>query len=463
MRVFALQTSIFFCALLVLFTSCKKFVVVEPGSNLIEAKDVFSNDKTALSAVSGVYTFMRSNFFVFPNGGLSLNGGLASDEIYPTSSSSAALAFYQNQLVSNNTSVSTYFYNHAYKVIYHANTIMEGMAASLLADTLKNQIRGEMLTIRSMMFFYLVNLFGDVPLITHTHFEENAKKGRAISTEVYSQIIADLTEAKGLLSERYPSTGKGRINLWTATSLLARVYLYQKDWEKAEQQASLVISSGGYSLIPSTNLSNVFTKNSAETIWEMPGANEFNVTGEGSFFIPGSTSVRPTYALTPFLVGRFETGDCRKNSWLGKNTVSGIEYWYPLKYKQNNVSGNGNLNEYQIIFRLAELYLIRAESRAQQGNLSGAMEDANMLRKRAGISELVSDNQHDILTIIEKENQIEFFAEWGHRWLDLKRTGKADIVLGPIKGGNWQSTDVLWPIPLTELTYNPNLDQNPGY
>jgi hypothetical protein len=111
--------------------------------------------------------------------------------------------------------------------------------------------------------------------------------------------------------------------------------------------------------LPTANIGNVFLKNSNETLWEMPGANDKNPTGEAANFIPGSQTVRPTYALTNQLLSAFETGDIRKSTWLGKNTVSGIDYWYPAKYKQNSITANGVSTESQIVFRLAELYLIR--------------------------------------------------------------------------------------------------------
>jgi hypothetical protein len=58
---------------------------------------------------------------------------------------------------------------------------------------------------------------------------------------------------------------------------------------------------------------------------------------------------------------------------------------------------------------------------------------------------------------------VELFTEWGHRWFDLKRTGRSEAVLGPLKGASWQSSDVLYPVPLDELQRNVYLQQNPGY
>jgi hypothetical protein len=120
-----------------------------------------------------------------------------------------------------------------------------------------------------------------------------------------------------------------------------------------------------------------------------------------------------------------------------------------------------------MVFRLAEQYLIRAEARAQQDNLIEAISDLDVLRNRAGISLIKNTtpgiSKTNLLLAIEKERQVELFAEWGHRWLDLKRTNRADIVLAPTKS-KWSKDDTLYPIPTSEFNKNPRLgDQNPGY
>jgi hypothetical protein len=100
----------------------------------------------------------------------------------------------------------------------------------------------------------------------------------------------------------------------------------------------------------------------------------------------------------------------------------------------------------------------------KQNRLKDAIADINRIRQRAGLDPLdVSASIQEVTEVLIREKQIEFLAEWGHRWLDLKRWGLADRVLAPIKGDGWQPTDQLWPIPATELGRNPNLNQNEGY
>ncbi len=115
-----------------------------------------------------------------------------------------------------------------------------------------------------------------------------------------------------------------------------------------------------------------------------------------------------------------------------------------------------------MVLRFAELYLIRAEARANQDNLEGAIDDLNEIRSRAGLPDLLDTlTKDEVLLAIEKERKLELFTEWGHRWLDLKRTGRALTVLSVTKP-EITETDLLYPIPLAAMNTNPNLEQNPG-
>ncbi|MNL53547.1 SusD family protein [compost metagenome] len=112
---------------------------------------------------------------------------------------------------------------------------------------------------------------------------------------------------------------------------------------------------------------------------------------------------------------------------------------------------------------MAEQYLIRAEARAEQGDLIGAKEDLDKIRTTAGLTGTTALSKQDILDAILKERRVEFFTEQGHRFFDLKRANALDAALAPVKAG-WNPTDQLLPLPESELTLNPNLNpQNPGY
>ncbi|WP_316930081.1 RagB/SusD family nutrient uptake outer membrane protein [Gillisia sp. Hel_I_29] len=149
--------------------------------------------------------------------------------------------------------------------------------------------------------------------------------------------------------------------------------------------------------------------------------------------------------------------------WLGYSEP--VDAYFPHKYKIRN-SSDFPIVEYSMVFRLAEQYLIRAEAKFQQNDISAGLEDLNVLRDRAGIGSLSLDNinteEEELIAIILEERRRELFAEWGHRWLDLKRTEMAEKVLGDNKP-SWEQTNLLFPIPQEERLKNPNLSQNPGY
>ena len=85
-----------------------------------------------------------------------------------------------------------------------------------------------------------------------------------------------------------------------------------------------------------------------------------------------------------------------------------------------------------------------------------------MIRIRASLSGTIANDKASLLKTIEQERRMELFMEWGHRWLDLKRWNKATIILAPIKA-EWQPTDILYPIPESQILNDPNIKQNPGY
>lgn len=445
-----------------IFTNCKKFIEIPLPQNQILTQNLFSDDSTAKAAVNGLYSqMMRGNALLF-TGSLSVFPGLSADEISNTATSNVYDQFYTNSLVpTENTQIYNGIWKNGYSYIYQANAIIEGIGNSQgMSEVIKRQLSGEVKFIRALCYFYLINLYGDVPLVTTTDYEGNAIKARSLIAEVYKQIITDLTAAKSVLQNSYPSGGKVRVNKLAAAALLARVYLYTKDWAGAESEASEVINSGVYNL--GGNLSNVFKANSSETILEfMPVSTTIN-TYEGFIFIPTtSATAKPTFTLSSFLLNSFEANDIRKVNWVRSKAISGTNYYYPFKYTVR--SGGAPYNEHIIMLRLAEQYLIRAEARAQQNNLSGGQSDLNVVRNRAGLPNTNANSQSTLIMAIEQERKIELFCELGHRWFDLKRTSRSDAVFGINKAPNWQSTDELYPIPQNEIDTNPFLTQNPGY
>lgn len=441
-----------------LLISCKKFATVDPPDNLIISNTAFTSDASATATVIGIYSEMMNSTQQFSAGYTTLFAGMSADELYyytPGTNDEIVT----NQISPSNQTIASAFWQRAYKYIYTANLCMEGLSkSSSLSPSVKNTLLGEAKFIRAFCYFHLVNLYGGVPLITTSDYRVNATLPRSPVPDVYNLIKQDLIDAQNLLTAAYLSTDRIRPNRWTATALLARVYLYNEDWTNAENQASSIINSGMYSL--PTNLNQVFVRTSPETIWQLQTVNPSNNTWEGNLILPASTSATPTYLFTTSLLNDFEPGDQRRSAWVASRIFQSQTLYYPYKYK---VQTGSTQNEYYIVFRLAEQYLIRGEARAKQNNISGALTDLNVIRSRASLSSSTASDQSSLLSAIEHERRIEFLAEWGHRWFDLKRTNRADVVLGALKPATWQPTDKLWPLPLSELNLNPALTQNAGY
>ncbi|WP_169719407.1 RagB/SusD family nutrient uptake outer membrane protein [Olivibacter sitiensis] len=445
---------------------CKQTIEVETSSNLIQQKAVFENEQTAFAALSGLYTRMFALNLSLANGGVTVYAGLSADELENNAGDERYDFFYNNALLTNNSVIETNFWSAAYTCIYHANAIIAGLEDSnALTDVAKQPLIGEAKFIRAFFFFYLVNLFGDVPLTIYTDYRKNSLMARTPSDQVYEQITLDLLEAKHSIAEGYPNGLRGRPNKMAASALLARTYLYRGEWQKAEVEASAVINSALYALEP--DLDKVFLSESPEAIWQLARTNAN--TAEASIFIPSSSSVLPTLSLSDSFIEGFEPGDARKSNWVAVNIFDSTPYYYPYKYKSRT---SVPLAENLIMLRLAEQYLIRAEAKAQLDRVAEAIEDINAVRDRArsmethGTSPLPkiasSLSKTEVMKAIEHERKVELFAEWGHRWFDLKRYNKIDVVLAGQKNG-WQPYKALFPIPLAQIQLNPYLLQNIGY
>jgi hypothetical protein len=483
------------------FSGCTKLIETPPPSESIAESNVYTIDATAISVLNGIYISMNANGQPFQgNRSIAFLSGLSVDELtlYRGFTSGLYYSYYTNNLsqaLGTATISGGECWSPLYNYIFRCNAAIEGLHTSTsLTPGIKPQLLGEAMFLRAFYYFYLVNLYGDVPLALTTDPEVNTLLSRSPKSAVYEQIIADLLEAEELLSTNFlngtltgTTTERVRPTRWAATALLARIYLYTGDWANAEAKATEVINYNTlFSLLP---LNNVFLKNSKEAIWQLqPTAITFNTQEAQTMVIPQTgptTATNPVY-LSKNLLNSFETGDRRAvyGNWIDttiykinatlKDTVA-----YVNKYKFNlqdatitTNSGTTNMKEYFMVFRLGEQYLIRAEARAQQGNISGSHSDVNDIRNRAFLipKPVTVGDKTELLAAILHERQVELFCEWGHRWLDLKRTGKIDEMMKDItplkaKGVNvWKTYQQMYPLPLvSDIQRGPNLLQNEGY
>lgn len=451
--------SLFF--LLLIASACSDFIEIDPPKTEIVNETVFSSDASATAAIRGIYSLMMAN----PNfaaGGMEEYTGIAGDEFICYSIRNEPVQFFQNAVNPRNGDLFQYFWSEPYKQINNANSIIEAVERSAgMTAAGKRQIEGEARFVRAFCHFYIAALFGNIPYITTTSYQSNSKAEQLEFHDVLTRIETDLLGARELLSDDFSYSNNERIqpNRGAATAMLARLYLYLEQWDKAEAMSSELIDDPRYSLL--TDLNGVFLANSNEAIWQLrpvvPGTN----APQGQLFImtgaPNGFSRR--VSITPGLMSAFETDDLRKQDWTATVTKTTGSWDYIHKYK---VRLGETVTEYAMILRLAEQYLIRAEARVHLGDLEGAKADINVIRSRAGLPNTTASDEGTLLLAIEHERRIELCGEFGHRWLDMKRTGRLDAVMSAVKP-DWQTTDEFFPIPDSEILLNPNLSQNAGY
>ncbi|MBB5438137.1 hypothetical protein HDC92_001812 [Pedobacter sp. AK017] len=441
--------------------SCKKFIANDPPKNSLVPASVFQNPDLATAALLGIYQQMATSGFSSNDASsISTVCGLTADEFI--GHSPVLQIAYQNLIIPENQTI-TGIWTGIYTRLYDANALLEGLnSANAIATPIKSQLQGEAYFIRAFCYYYLVNLYGDVPLILTANYKANSSSPKIPADKIYTQILADLQMAANLLGENYPKNERVRANKAATQALLARVYLYLGDWENAEKYSTLVINrSSTYKLLA---LDAIFLKSSQESIWQlMPNPN---ANSPASFLIiPGTAAPSQASLRSDFATQAFETGDQRKTAWVKSMMANGVTYYYPYKYRAV-IAANTPVTEYTMVLRLAEQVLIRAEARARQNKLSDAIDDLDLIRNRATLPLIKNTSpgisQNDLLDAITRERRVELFGEWGDRWFTLKRTNKLNATLTGLKP-NWKSNYVLFPIPFAELKNNTSIKQNEGY
>lgn len=439
----------YICGLMLVFAACSKFVATPVPANAITPAAAFSSDGSATATLLGAYSsVLNTESAVYED------AALFSDELLYSTATGAALDAMNNTY--DNT-VDYSFFSNYYRTIYDCNTILEGLRSSnTLSDSVATMVKGESEFLRGFSHLRLMAFYGNVPLIMSTDVTVTALEPNTARAQILDSIVADLKDAYAVLPATYPTADRVRANKWAAGALLAAAYLYTGDWADAEAVSGQVIASGVYSL--PTDLTTVFLKGSNETIWQIWEQNGY--TGMGGTWLPTTTTLI-YYYVRPGVLSAFETGDKRMTAWLRAGTGGASNLYYPYKYKQRTIV-SGTSSEDVVVLRLAEQYLIRAEARAHQGNVSGGLADLNVIRQRAGLAASTVSTADSLLSAVEKERRIELLCEDGHRWFDLNRTGRTAYWLAPVKP-TWQAKDTLLPYPQTILLANPKLQQNPGF
>lgn len=445
------------------FCSCNSFLQLDTPRHELSAAAVFQNDEAADGAMAGIYAALRNNrdnyFSSGGNSSITRLGSILSDEMVYHGTNVNSQAFYAGDILPDNIFVYN-LWESLYKTIYAANAVAEGVEGNgALTPALADRLLGEALFLRSFAHFYLVNLFGEIPLVLTTDYQKNRVLRRSPVDVIYRQMVTDLEKARILLPDDYGHANNERVraNKWVAAALLARVCLYQEDWSGAEKYATeLIANTTLFSITDQPG--EVFLKNNQEAIWQLfiPAGQAGETYEMFGNVIPVTNQIAPPdFAFSAAIQAAFEEGDQRLSLWTGQFIPrnSDTPYRYPYKYKVVSSPAGTAKKEYSTVLRLAEQYLLRAEARLALGNIAGCRDDLNVIRSNHGhLPETLTNDTGELSEHLRRERQAEFFYEWGHRWLDRKRWG--------IETG----TNRLLPVPEKELLANPFLlPQNPGY
>lgn len=470
------------------FSSCSDFLEQNPQTDLSE-NDFYKTADDILSAVNGAYSSLQEgdiygNWYVF--------GEIPSDNTRNQLSGSVTTQnefdqFYidtQNSMIAN-------FWKAAYKVINRTNTILGRIDGIEINTELANRYKLECKFIRALMYFNLVRVYGDVPLVLkEISISESYDILREPKENVYNQIIADLKEAQGL-PVSYSTAEDGRATQGAAKALLANVYMTLHKYAEAETILAEIINSGRYSLLENTpgslnidGYKNVFSPvnhNSKEGIFEIQFlkggygegsnyANNFAPENSGTNVVAvGGTGGNNIPEMD--IYNAYEEGDLRRDFSMSlgyydnRKNNEWVESRYVCKFMDVPYQNNDTSNNYPVI-RYADVILMYAEALNQNGKTAEACKYLNMTRRRGFGYQTTETSPVDLQTtdkaqfalMVEQERRVELAFE-NHRWFDLIRTGRAVEVMRS-KGFSLNETNLICPIPQKQIDVNPKLTQN---
>lgn len=418
--------------LLITLLSCEDILDVKPALSL-DANAAIKDKDDLQYGITGCYNALQ--FTGYYGRSFLVIGDLASDNAYNGGTIKEYGQINNNSILADNLVIDG-TWSALYIAINRVNTIIYQMGKlNDLTPEEGERYLAELRFLRALHYYNLARTFGEVPLkLEATLGLDNINVPVSSLDDIYTQIMADLNFAEGKLT----GSDKVRATNMAVKALMAKVYLERSDWTNAVNKATEIIESGQFSLME--EYATLFSEeDNGESIFEV-SFTEQEKNRLAEYFFPSQLTGRYEVAPTQEFIDSYESGDERLDV-----TIWEADKPYVHKYEQISL---GNDNVY--VFRLAEIYLIRAEANARNNqNNSQVQADINLIRDRAGLGETTATTFAELLLAIEEERRHEFAFE-GHRWFDLVRTNRAIDVLQ-----NVTSTDqYLMPIPLSEIVTN---------
>lgn len=479
-------------------SSCTKDFLEIPSETSLSTATFYKTEADFQQAVNGAYAPLR-DLYNSPNQGAWVMGEMRSDNTrymfnpsFRGTLNPELISDFNNQA---SNGVSTFKYVTDYQIIARANQVLAPIDGVDFAQASKDNIKGQALFLRALAYFDLVQYFGKVPMhLTPVTNREEAALPLSEVDAVYSQIIADATQAATLLPKKSVQEA-GRATSGAAKTLLGNVYAVQKNWPAAETVLKEVIDSGEYALLGDyAAVFSVGNKNNSESVFEVQFKEGTEGYASGFIYqmLPVPMTAAEVTALTGAsnaqqlgseafnvptkdLVAAYEAGDLRKAVSIGTVTLSldgNKTYPYIKKLLQPHAQA-GITGTNWPVYRYAEVLLLYAEALNENGKATAATY-LNQIRNRAGLLVTTAIGQANLRTAILAERRVELAFE-NKRWLDLVRTGNAQTVMAafganlkanpqdyyfPVGYGpaasSYATIDLLFPLPASESLLSPN-------
>ncbi|MCE7040289.1 RagB/SusD family nutrient uptake outer membrane protein [Dyadobacter sp. CY312] len=452
--------------LIVTSVSACNVLDIEPLSQ-ISSNQAFTSLNNAEGVVNGMYNNLQTVYMWR----VQILSDVASDMSQQIDTWDALNAADEFNFSADNSEIDD-LYTSLYRCVDISNSIIANVPAMTVAQLNKDDLMGQAHFVRALSYFDLARFFGGIPNVYGTEgvvikltpsvgVTDEDFVPRNTLRETYDQVEKDLIEAIAKLPETRASTdlSKAKATKPAARALLARYYLYNRQWDKAEQFATEAIANLPLSVAFETAFRS---KNTAESLFEL----QFNATdgaGLRNWYYPSNLSGRGGTALHDATYAEMiaDPADLR-GKLTAKNTTTNTFY----TTKWNTAQNADNIQ----ILRRSEQYLIRAEARAELNNLTGAAADLNIVRARAGVAASTAATKDALIAAILQERKLEFVGE-GHRWFDVIRRGLALTVFSNIvrSKGSLPSYSIkiagkqVLPIPSAEMRTNTKLVQNEAY
>jgi hypothetical protein len=358
-------------------------------------------------------------------------------------------------------------WSDSYRGIARCNIFLDKLDGSSVPDALKKRYRGEALYIRSLLYYNLAIIFGNIPLqLVDAASPADVDLKQYPANDVYNQIITDLIAAEPLLPASYAAADLGRVTKGAVNTLLGKVYLTKGDKPAAVTALNKVVDSKIYSLVSDyARLWGAANENGPESIFEIQ--YKTGGQGEGSGYLEYFASIigraagvgggNTPMTITPDLLSAYQAGDQRYAKSIYKNNRL-PDTTYSIKYLSVQTTAfDGDNNWY--VSRYADVLLMLAEA---LGESTQAYVYINQVRARAGLPAIAATTPSTFAKQLLDERRLEFAFE-NQRWQDLLRFGVAKSTMAKQLAVTEAEIRLLFAIPQKEIDVsNGKLVQNPG-